>query len=199
MRSQASPLSTIVVLAVMGIFIIGSGALLLSSRPKPVSITINPPIPTATPAPTATPSPILVYVTGAVMQPQTTVQIPYDSRVADAIAAVGGLSNTADRTRVNLAGTLRDGDQVHVPEIVLDNTQTVPNALPTSSSGNMVRINTATQEELESLPGIGPVTAQNIIAYRDANGAYTQLEDLDNVSGIGPATLEQLADLILFD
>lgn len=206
MQSQASPLSTIIVLVIVGAFIIGSGALLLSSRPDPVQITINPPVPTGTPLPTATPAPILVYITGAVNQPETTVEVPYNSRVMDAISAAGGFTNNANQTLVNIAGILRDGDQVHVPEIVIvesqsedSNTPLDVEDLPTPSGGNIIYINTATQEELETLPGIGPATAQSIIEYRDLNGSFNQLEDLDNVSGIGPATLENLRDLIAFD
>lgn len=211
MQSQASPLSTIIVLIIVAVLIVGSGALLLSSRPDPVQITINPPVPTVTPLPTATPAPILVYVTGAVAQPETTVEVPFNSRVMDAISAAGGFTDNANQTLVNVAGILRDGDQVHVPEIVVieqsDGTdETTPDVdpvtvdeLPTPSGGDVIYINTATLEELETLPGIGPATAQSIIDYREENGPFTQLDDLDNVSGIGPATIENLRDLVAFD
>ncbi len=204
MQSQASSSLTIIVLVIVGAFIIGSGALLLSSRPDPVQITINPPIPTVTPLPTATPAPILVYVTGAVNQPETTVEVPYESRVIDAITAAGGFTDNANQTLVNVAGILRDGDQVHVPALVIpeENTSeeiTAIEELPTPSGGDVIYINTATLEELETLPGIGPATAQSIIDYREENGVFTQLEDLDDVPGIGPATLQNLSELVAFD
>jgi len=208
MREQASSLSTIIVVIIVAVFIAGSGALLLSSRPDPVQITINPPVPTSTPLPTSTPEPILVYITGAVNQPETTIELPHDSRVMDAISAAGGFTDNANQTLVNIAGILRDGDQIHVPEIITveqpqtDNTDTesvTAEQLPTPSGGNVIYVNTATLEELQALPGVGPAMAQRIIDYRTENGPFTQLDDLDNVSGIGPATLENLQDLIAFD
>lgn len=197
MQSQASPLSTIIVLLIIAIFIIGSGALLLASRPDPVQITINPPVPTVTPLPTATPSPIQVYVTGAVTQPETIVEVPHNSRVMDAISAAGGFTENANQSLVNIAGILRDGDQVHVPE--MSNASNGNNALPTPSGGTIIYVNTATVEELATLPGIGIATAQRIIDYRTENGPFASLDDLDNVSGIGSGILSDIQELIAFD
>ena len=173
-----------------------SGALLLHSRPKPVVIEIHPPAPTSTPLPTPTPAPITVYVTGAVAQPNQLYELPHGSRVSDAVAAAGGLMEGANRTIVNLAALLRDGDQVHAPFAgaaaeALD--------LPTPPGGERVYVNTATQAELETLPGVGPALAQRIINYRELVEPFDGLADLDKVSGIGPATLEQLKDLVAFD
>ena len=199
MQSEASPLSTLVAFIIVAVLIVGSGGLLLSSRPEPVQITIHPPIPTATPQATATPSPILVYVTGEVDQAETTVEIPYSSRVMDAISAAGGFTDKADKSLVNLAGILHDGDQVHVPAITSASGDTASENLPTPSGGVLVYINTATLDELETLPSVGPAMAQRIIDYRTANGAFTSLDDLDNVEGIGDTTLNNLRDLISFD
>lgn len=200
MQSEASPVSTLVAFIIVAALILGSGALLLASRPEPVQITIHPPLPTATPQPTATPEPILVYMTGEVQQPETTVEIAYGSRVMDAISAAGGFTDNANKTGVNVAGIVRDGDQVHVPAIIsVDESQTQVESLATPSGGVVIYINTATLEELETLPGVGPGLAQRIIDYRTENGAFTQLQDLDNVSGIGESTLENLVDLIAFD
>lgn len=173
-----------------------SVAALLHSRPEPVHITINPPAPSATPSPPATPLPILVYVTGEVLQPGTQHLLPHGSRVSEALAAAGGFTDLADKERVNLAGILRDGDQVHVPSIAADGQD---GALPTPSGGPLVDVNTATLEELVALPNIGPVTAQRIIEYREQASPFFALADLDQVAGIGPSTLEGLQDLVRFD
>ena len=175
------------VIAVVAVF-------LWHSRPEPTSIAIHPPPPTATPMPTATPGPLQVYVTGEVVNPQQTYNLPASSRVDDAVKAAGGFTSAADQTRINLAGLLRDGDQIHVPAIDADDIE-----LPTPLGGEKVRINSATQSELESLPGIGPVTAASIIEYREEAGGFAALDDLDEVPGIGPATLENLRDLVAFN
>ena len=200
MSDTVSPRSTLIISAIVIIMIIVGGGLLLASQPKPIQITINPPLPTATPAPTNTPAPIQVYVTGAVNEPETTLTLPHGSRVADALEAVGGTTEDADMERVNLAAIVRDGDQIHVPSVneapINDESAST---LPTPSGGERIFINTATVEELQTLPGIGPAMAQRIIDYRDANGPFTRIEDLDNVEGMGPATLEEIEPLISFE
>ena len=185
-----------IVFLVLVVLISLSGALLLLSRPEPISITIKPPPPTAKPEASPTPLPILVYVTGEVAHRGTQHFLPYGSRVSDAVAAAGGFTTLANKERVNLAGVLRDGDQVHVPAIT---TETTNGALPTPSGGAVVRINSASQRELETLPRVGPTMAQRIIEYREQVGPFSTLADLDQVSGIGPSTLEALEDLIAFD
>ena len=188
--------SAIVAVLVLIILIAVSGALLLHSRSEPVHITIKPPSPTATPPPTATPLPILVYVTGEVLWRGTQHVLPYGSRVSDAVAAAGGFTDLAKKERVNLAGILRDGDQVHVPSVETDR---VGGALPTPSGGSLVNVNAASLEELIALPNIGSVTAQRIIEYREQVSPFDTLADLDQVPGIGSSTLEALQDLIRFD
>jgi competence protein ComEA len=200
-RSPSS-LITIVSLVLVGGLIIAGMALVLQTRPVPVEITIRPPVPTATDGPTETPGPILIYVTGAVKEPNTTVSLPAGSRVQEAVEAAGGMLEEADLARVNLAAVLRDGDQVFVPTIGNDTASadaTSEVMLATPPGGTKVYINTATLEELDALPGIGPATAQSILDYREANGPFTSLEDLDQVSGIGPALLESIAPLVVFE
>lgn len=170
--------------------------MLYLSRPEPTAIRINPPLPTATDAPTATPGPILVYVTGAVMRAESTHELPYGSRVQDAIAAAGGFAASANKTLVNLAGILRDGDQIHVPTV---DEHGLSATLPTPSGGDVLRINSADEEELQSLPGIGPALARRIVAYRDETGRIDSFADLDKVSGIGEASIARWQDLISFD
>ncbi|MEM9952593.1 MAG: helix-hairpin-helix domain-containing protein [Chloroflexota bacterium] len=196
--NQPSPIVTLIVFILLVVGIIVAGVFVFLSRPEPAVITINPPEPTATSVPTSTPEPIAVYVTGAVNQAQTTVIVPFDSRVRDVIEQVGGFTEDANLDLVNLAGIVRDGDQIHVPSLS-PNENIADNALPTPSGGDVIYINTATIEELQTLPGIGEATAQAIIDYRTENGAFTSLDDLDEVSGIGEATLETLEPLISFD
>lgn len=192
--SPQSSTRAVIVYAVLIVALIAAIALLLASRPQPVSITVNPPPPTGTPAPTLTPSPITVYITGAVAQSGVTLTLPYASRVEEALAAAGGALPDADLERINLAAVLRDGDQVHVPLQGEGDT-----ALATPSGGQLVRINTATLEEINTLPGIGPALAERIIAYREANGAFASLDDLDQVEGIGPDLLAEIAALVVFE
>lgn len=184
---------TVAAFVIVAVAIVAGFVLLLTTQPPPVQITVNPPPPTPTPIPTETPSPLAIYVTGAVFSPQQTVIVAPGSRVADAIDAAGGTTDQADLDRVNLAGVMRDGDQVHVPAI-----GETANAQPTRSGGAVVNVNTATAEELETLPGIGPALSGRIIAYRDEFGAFADAENLMEVSGIGPATIERLGDLITF-
>jgi len=192
-RSEPSPRNTIVAFIIVLVALVGGAVLLLTSRPQPVQITIKLPVPTSTPAPTSTFAPITVYVTGAVQKPDQTISLPYRSRVQDAITAAGGTTAEADLEKVNMADYLHDGDQVHVPV----KGQTVE--LPTPSGGVVVHINTATAEQLDALPGIGPTLAADIIAYRDANGMFKSMSDLDKVPGVGPALMEQLQGLLAFD
>ena len=191
---EPSPFATIAVFVVVTLALIGAGVLLLQSQPQPIRIDVVPPAPTATPSPSPTPAPITVYVTGAVGKPGALVTLPHDSRVQAAIDAAGGAAAGADLERVNLAAILRDGDQVDVPE------QGAPAvAVATRPGGPVVRVNTATVEELDTLPDIGPALAQRIVDFRAANGPFKDLQSLDKVEGIGPALLQKLAGLVAFD
>ncbi|UCC78166.1 MAG: ComEA family DNA-binding protein [Anaerolineales bacterium] len=121
----------------------------------------------------------------------------------DAVAAAGGGAADADLSRVNLALRLRDEQQIYVPGHAEAVTPVLPTAPPLTSSthtsrtpGQKININTASAAELEALPGIGPVLAQRIIDYRQANGPFGRLEDIKKVKGIGDKTFEDLKDLI---
>jgi len=180
------------------ILAIGAGIItLISYRPNPVGITIIPPPPTGTPLPTETPTPLQIYVTGAVLHPNTIQVLPRGSRVQDAVQAAGGFSPDADAAQVNPVKLLRDGDQVHVPRI--GESITLPTESAKDRKSVAVYINTADLEELMRLPGVGEAIAGEIIAYREAHGPFKSLEDLDAVPGIGPARLAQWEGLISFD
>lgn len=154
---------------------------------------------------------ILVHVLGAVRAPGV-YELPAGSRLVDAVAAAGGLSDDADPSLVNLARTLVDGEQARIPRVG----EPAPSEPAAGASGDgstggagagasggssgtasaLVNLNTATQAELETLPRIGPAMAQRILDYRAQHGGFTSVEDLRNVSGIGDATYEQLAPLV---
>jgi len=143
---------------------------------------------------TPTPGMIEVYVTGEITTPQALVSLPSGSRVKDAINAAGGAAGDADLSRVNLSQILNDGDLVYVPPLAGESIQT-----PTPNHPPVVHINSATVEELDMLPGIGPSLAQAIIDYRTENGPFVSLEDLNNVPGLGPSKLDAIRDLVVFD
>lgn len=153
-----------------------------------------------TPAPTPTPVPLTVYVSGAVKQPGV-YQLPAGSRVVDAVAAAGGMTDEAVPEAVNQAAPLQDGVQVHVPsrEEVSAGAPVVSQARGPSSTagaGGLVNINTAGPDELEALPGIGPTLAARIVEDRMANGPFTTVEELTRVKGIGNKLLERLRPYI---
>jgi competence protein ComEA len=132
---------------------------------------------------------ITVHVAGAVRLPGV-VEVAADSRVGNAIAAAGGALPQADLTRVNLAAPLSDGQQLLVPA-------TSAEGMVAAAEEGKVRINVAGAEELASLPGVGPVLAARIVAYREENGPFAVVEDLLDVPGIGEAKLAALREAVL--
>jgi competence protein ComEA len=151
------------------------------------------PLPTITPKrPTATPGPIQVAVDGAVYEPGTYI-LPPSSLADDAVRAAGGPTGDADLERINLAAALHDGDHVHVPRIG----EVLPAATPYGLSGDgRIDINLADAALLQTLPGIGPVTAQRIIEYREMNGPFETIAQLLDVQGIGPVKFNRIRDLV---
>jgi competence protein ComEA len=135
---------------------------------------------------------LFVHVVGAVRRPGL-YRLPPRSRIADAVARAGGATRGADLSAVNLAAQVSDGVQVVVP---LRNPPAAEgeSEAPAAASGP-VHLNTASLEELDALPGVGPVTAQKILDYRQQHGAFSSLDELDAIPGIGPARLEQLREV----
>ena len=153
-----------------------------------------------------------VYVTGAVNRPGI-VEVPADARVADAVNACGGVLPTADLDAINMAQKLKDGQQVRVPE---KNSAPPPSGTRSAGTtgppaagksgtegksaaapaGGLVNINTADEQTLDSLPGIGPAMAKRIIEYRNTEGMFQSPEDLKKIKGIGNAKFEKLKDRI---
>ncbi|HEY1368928.1 MAG TPA: ComEA family DNA-binding protein [Gaiellaceae bacterium] len=143
------------------------------------------------------PPPVVVDVVGAVRRPGL-YRLGPSSRIADAVARAGGATARADLQQVNLAAPLADGEQVVVPvrQAGAAGAAGAPPAGGTSQVSGPVHLSTATLEQLDSLPGVGPVTAQKILDYRQKHGAFHSVDELDAVSGIGPARLDQLRDLV---
>ena len=136
---------------------------------------------------------LFVHVVGAVHRPGL-FRLKDGTRVADAVARAGGPTSRADLSAVNLAAPLVDGQQVIVPRRGPDG---MPAALAgTSAPGAKVSLASATAEQLDELPGIGPVTAEKIVDWRTTHGPFRSVDDLDDVPGIGPARIEQLRDLV---
>jgi len=166
------------------------------------------PIPSPTALPTATPAPLRIYITGAVVNSDV-YYLPPGSIIRDAIAAAGGLTSAADPERINQALELRDQQQIHIPHRGEDNPpppvqggqdvtdQSQPPENSTGPiSGSQINLNTATLDQLDALPGIGPAIAQRILDYRENAGGFSGAEEITQVSGIGEATFAKIKDMI---
>ncbi len=190
----------------------GFGLATLRQKSQPVPIEIiapaatDGPVATAAPAPTATTGPLHVYVSGAVARPAV-YELPAGSLIDDAVRAAGGFTAGADTAAVNLAQPAADGMQIHVPAVGVEPTP-LPISLPPGAEATspsrmggitiegLININTATQTDLEMLPGIGPGTATNIIAHRESNGPFAAIEAIMDVPGIGEGKFGAIRDLI---
>ena len=150
---------------------------------------------------------IIVHVSGAVKQ-EGIVELEENSRVADAIELAGGVREDAYMKDVNLAELLEDGMKIYIPsKEEVENQKESGNYVGNTNTSNKnttdkndlnskVNINTATKEELDTLPGIGESTANKIINYREENGKFKSIEEIKEVSGIGDSKFEQIKDLI---
>lgn len=177
----------------------------MGAHPIPVAADPIPTAPIITPAPEVSVAPVWwhIHVIGAVAAPGV-VPVEAGSRVMDAITAAGGLSQDADPADLNLAAVLTDGAQIVI------GTQSEPkgevrvggggSSVVGGSSGSgaggseatLLNLNTATSAQLDTLPGVGPVTAAAILAWRERNGSFTSVAQLQEVDGIGPKTFAQI-------
>jgi competence protein ComEA len=141
---------------------------------------------------------VVVDVTGAVRRPGV-YRLRQGARIAEAISRAGGMTRHADSSLVNLAAPLADGEQVLVPARVGAGGGGVGGDAGSAgaSPASPVDLNTATVEQLDALPGIGPVTAQKIVDYRTQHGPFTSVDDLDAIPGIGPARIANLKGLVI--
>ena len=196
--------AALVLLAAVGLVI--AGVVLLAGGDDVAPVLIVAPEPTA--APEQISPKISVHVSGAVMSPGV-YEMSDGDRVMDAIAAAGGVQANADLASINLARRVQDESHYHIPPVG-ESPPPVPSnsSAPVSSSDaqtpaqssslsvSLIDLNTASAQELETLPNIGPVMAGRIIAHREANGPFTSVDDAENVPGIGPRTLESIRPLV---
>jgi len=158
--------------------------------------------PAASPSTTVAAAVVVAYVCGAVRRPGVYTFAP-GARITDLIEKAGGATGAAELQTVNLAALLTDGQQVVVPERGAPGVAVAASDPAATSAGSgvvaagaPVNLNTATMAELDTLPGVGPSTAQKILDYRTAQGGFKSVEDLNNVSGIGDVTFAELKDLV---
>lgn len=173
---QKSILNILIGLLLAGLII------LVSSQPRGTPLELDP-IPTL--------APLTVHVAGGVQTPGV-YNLPPGSRVGQAVQAAGGFSAQANPNSVNLAGLLRDGQQVYIETTIQGPSSTID---PSERQG-LVNINTANLAELMDLPGIGETRAQDIIKYRQENAGFQNIDELMNVSGIGQSTFDNLKSLV---
>lgn len=172
------PEQAVVLLAVVAA-VAGGGALLALKRPAAPIRVIEPQSPTT----------LVVQVDGEVYHPGL-YRLVRGARVGDAIQAAGGMTAGADAGVMNLARPLRDGERITIPARGVSSG---------STARRQVNVNAATAEELEALPGIGPVLARRIVDHRARHGPFQRSEDLLQVEGIGPKLLERIKPLISVD
>jgi competence protein ComEA len=186
----------LLLVAALAVVLLGASRLFGSSTSKSAPLPRDPVIPaaTASAASSAPGAAIVIDVVGAVRRPGL-YHLMQGARIADALARAGGATRKADLTAVNLAAPIADGEQVVVPRRGAAGVVAAPGAAAGAAQGP-VHLNTATLEQLDGLPGVGPVTAQKILDYRTEHGAFHSVDELDAVSGIGPARLDTLRDLV---
>lgn len=172
------------------ISLLAVGVLLLVGRPpRGEAIQLLPP---------PTPEPLIVHVTGAVANPGV-YKLAVGSRVQDALDIAGGLLPEADDQALNLAALLKDGTMLLVPLRTSQQPSEPNSRAVVIEMGDTLNINTASVEELQDLPGIGPVLAGRIVDYRSQFGPFTSLDELMEVDGIGPVIFDDIKDLVSVD
>ena len=176
--------------------VVGAGVLVLRDSRSPDGMEIILPPPTPVPVESQPVARIQVYVSGEVVRPGV-YRLDPEHRVADALNAAGGPTSDADLDRINLALRLNDEDQVHVPAVGSTVAgQARETGAPNSTDPGKLNLNTATVNELETLPGIGSVRAEAIVEHRNSHGPFERIDDLVEVSGIGDGILGSIRHLI---
>jgi competence protein ComEA len=180
---------SLALILLLGRFVLGAGTT-TTAAPLPLPPAVGAGV-TGLPS-----SRVVVDVVGAVRRPGL-YRLAQGSRIADALTRAGGATGKADLAQVNLAAPLADGEQVVVPRRGAGGAAAGAGSGSASGPAAPVQLSTATLEQLDSLPGVGPVTAQKILDYRQKHGAFQSVDELDAVPGIGPKRLEQLHELVV--
>jgi competence protein ComEA len=193
-------LAVVAVVAALAVGLAAWWAVRDQAEPVPLApvTTAGSPEPLASVQPTSETAELVVDVAGKVRKPGIAV-LPAGSRVVDALEAAGGARRGVDLTSLNLARQVIDGEQILVGVAPVPGVAGTLGASPSgggSGGGSLVNLNTADQATLETLPGVGPVTAESILAWRTDNGGFTAVDELLEVDGIGEATLADLAPLV---
>lgn len=170
---------------------LGSAVLVASLSERGSVAEVARPSPDPTAGSLASRGTIFVHILGAVERPGL-YSLSEGDRAIDAVAAAGGFLDTADQRQLNLARFVVDGEQIVVPMI-----GEIDATAPGPSIGGKVNINTADEAALDTLPRVGPAMAARIVAYREANGRFTAIEDLMNITGIGDKTFEGLREQVI--
>lgn len=206
-KRQAKVLLALMALALGAVFYLwpeGESAplagrpLAVAEQEKPPGDIVSPEKTRADPGQLTPGGKLVVFVSGAVKQPGV-FELSSGSRVEDAVKAAGGFGALADSQKLNLARLVADGEGIEVPRRqAAVEAVGVPGAVTApgvgGETGGTVRLNSATQGELESLPGIGPSLAGRILEYRSRHGAFQRIEDVQQVPGIGPGRFKQMRD-----
>lgn len=190
-RLVAAVVATIAVAAIAVLLLRPAGAAPAPELDLPRATESSSPAPAAS-LPTQI---VVVQAAGAVARPGL-YRLPSGTRVDDLVQAAGGLAPDADPDRLNLAALLTDGEKVYVPRVGESVPADAAGSDSTASATGPIDLNAATIAQLETLPGIGPATAQAIVDYRTQHGRFRAVDDLLNVRGIGPAKLDALKGLV---
>ena len=196
-RLPLTPSHLVVLVAVAAVVLVGVAWVRISASSEAVPVPrahTSQPFPTSGPSgsPSPTSAGVVVDVAGKVRRPGV-LTLPPGSRVIDAIRKAGGAPGSIDLSALNLARLLVDGEQILVGTEAPRAAGPGSSGAPSAPAGDRVSLNQASLDQLESLPGVGPVTAQKILDYRTAHGAFSSVDELLDVDGIGEKTLAQLA------
>ncbi len=183
-----------VLLLILGFSLIGAVGYGLTHRPQSLVLAVLPPQPTPLATPSASPAPATVHIVGAVEAPGV-YTLPPSALIQDAIQAAGGPTFDAAVELLNLAAPIQNHQQILVPR-QSDTAMYGTDGVLKGDAFDRININTASSDQLQTLPGIGPVLAERIIKYREAHGPFATIDELVKIQGIGDATLERIRPLV---